>query len=101
MKNKPASCLVVSFGKALIGTLPSLCGRQMVQTSRKWQLPSIAYTPSQRQRYNSLSRECRINMDNDNNNGNNNNNNKTGRVIIFEQNFLFCHSVMLEADPSL
>ena len=30
VENKPASLLVVSLGKALSGTPPSLCGRQMV-----------------------------------------------------------------------
>ena len=40
VENKPASLLVVSLGKALNGMPPSLCGRQMVQTPRKWQLPS-------------------------------------------------------------
>ena len=30
VENKPASMLVVSLGKALNGTPPSLCGRQMV-----------------------------------------------------------------------
>ena len=29
VKNKPASSLVVSLGKALNGTLPPLCGRQV------------------------------------------------------------------------
>ena len=37
---KPASSLVVSLGKALNGTSPSLCGRQVAQTHRKWQLSS-------------------------------------------------------------
>ena len=40
MENKPASLLVVSLGKALNGTPPPLCGRQMAQTARKWQLSS-------------------------------------------------------------
>ena len=33
VKNKPASFLVVSLGKALNGMPPSLCGRQMVGPS--------------------------------------------------------------------
>ena len=33
VENKPASLLVVSLGKALKGTPPSLCGRQMVGPS--------------------------------------------------------------------
>ena len=33
VENKPASLLVVSLGKALNGTPPSLCGRQMVGPS--------------------------------------------------------------------
>ena len=40
VENKPASSLVVSLGKALNGTPPPLCGRQVAQTSRKCQLPS-------------------------------------------------------------
>ena len=32
VENKPASSLVVSLGKALNGTPPPLCGRQVVQT---------------------------------------------------------------------
>ena len=37
VENKPASLLVVFLGKALNGTPPPLCGRQV---TRKWQLPS-------------------------------------------------------------
>ena len=33
VENKPASLLVVSLGKALNGTPPSLCGKQMVGPS--------------------------------------------------------------------
>ena len=33
VENKPASLLVVSFGKALNGTPLSICGRQMVGSS--------------------------------------------------------------------
>ena len=33
--NKPASSLVVSLGKALNGTLPPLCGRQVAQFSHR------------------------------------------------------------------
>ena len=39
VENKPASLLVVSLGKALNGTLPSLCGRQVVGPSS---LPIVA-----------------------------------------------------------
>ena len=38
---------VVSLGKALNGTPPSLCGRQVAQTPRKWQLPSECGRPVQ------------------------------------------------------
>ena len=34
VENKPASLLVVSLGKALSGTLPPLCGRQVAQSYR-------------------------------------------------------------------
>ena len=47
VENKPASSLVVSLGKALNGTPPSLCGRQMAKTSQKWQLPSECGRPVQ------------------------------------------------------
>ena len=33
VENKPASSLVVSLGKALDGTPPPLCGRQVAQFS--------------------------------------------------------------------
>ena len=38
MENKPASLLIVSFGKTFNGMPTFLCGRQVA--SRKWQLPS-------------------------------------------------------------
>ena len=47
VENKPASSLGVSLGKALNGTPPPLCGRQVAQTSRKWQLPSECGLPVQ------------------------------------------------------
>ena len=34
MENKPASSLVVSLGKALNGTPPLLCGRQVARMER-------------------------------------------------------------------
>ena len=40
IEKKPASSRVVSLGKALDGTPPPLCRRQVTQTPRKWQLPS-------------------------------------------------------------
>ena len=40
VENKPASSLVVSLGKALNGTPPSLCGRQVAQTPWKLQQSS-------------------------------------------------------------
>ena len=46
VENKPASSLVVFFGKALNGMSPSLCGRQIAQTPRKWQLPSECRHPA-------------------------------------------------------
>ena len=45
VENKPASLFVVTLGKALNGTLPSLCGRQVDQTPRKWPLPSECGRP--------------------------------------------------------
>ena len=47
VENKPASSLVVPLGKALNGTPPPLCGRQVAQTTRKWQLPSECGRPVQ------------------------------------------------------
>ena len=47
VENKPASSLVVSLGKALNGTPPPLCGRQVAQTPQKWQLPSDCGRPVQ------------------------------------------------------
>ena len=38
VESKPASSLVF-LGKALNGTPPHLCGRQVAQTPQKWQLP--------------------------------------------------------------
>ena len=40
VENKPASSLAVSLGKALNGTPPPLCGKQVAQTPQKWLLPS-------------------------------------------------------------
>ena len=40
VEKKPASSLVVFLGKALSGMPPPLCGKQVAQTYRKWQLPS-------------------------------------------------------------
>ena len=45
--NKLARSLVVSLGKTLKGTSPSLCGRQVAQTLQKWQLPSDCECPVQ------------------------------------------------------
>ena len=36
VENKPASSLVVSLGKALHGTPPSLCGRQVARPGEGW-----------------------------------------------------------------
>ena len=47
VENKPASSLVVSLGKALNGTPLPLCGRQVAQAARKWQLPSECGRPVQ------------------------------------------------------
>ena len=38
LKNKPASLLVATLGKALNEMPSPFCGRQVVQTPRKWQL---------------------------------------------------------------
>ena len=40
VEDKPVSLLVVSLGKALNGTLPHLCGKEVAQAPWKWQLPS-------------------------------------------------------------
>ena len=45
VENKPASSFVVFLGKALNGTPPSLYGKQVIQTPRKWQLPSECGRP--------------------------------------------------------
>ena len=47
VENKPASSLVVSLGKALNGTPPPLCGRQVAHKPRKRQLPSECGLPVQ------------------------------------------------------
>ena len=47
VENKPASSVVVSLGKALNGTPPPFCLRQVAQTPRKWQLPSECGRPVQ------------------------------------------------------
>ena len=46
VENKPASSLVVSLGKALNGTPPPLCGRQVAYEPRKWH-PSACGRPVQ------------------------------------------------------
>ena len=46
VENKPASSLV-SLGKALNGTPPPLCGRQVARKPRKYQLPSECGRPVQ------------------------------------------------------
>ena len=62
MENKPACSLVVSLGKALDGTPPPLCGRQVAETPRKWQLPCECGRPAQKTAIQLLSGEWRINM---------------------------------------
>ena len=42
MEKKPASLLVVSLGKALIGTSPPLCGRQMARPGEGWAPPGVS-----------------------------------------------------------
>ena len=42
-----ASSLAVFLGKALNGTPPPLCGRQVAQTPWKWQLSSECGLPAQ------------------------------------------------------
>ena len=56
VENKPASLLVVSLGKALNGTPPSLCGRQMVGPSS---LP-VVVAQSDERLYKFLAPETRI-----------------------------------------
>ena len=44
VENKPASSLIVFLGKALNGTPPPLCGRQVVQTPQKMATPKRVRT---------------------------------------------------------
>ena len=41
VENKPASSLVVSLGKALNGTPPPLCGRQVARPGEGWAPPGV------------------------------------------------------------
>ena len=41
MENKPENSLVVSLGKALNGTPPPLCGRQVARPGEEWALPGV------------------------------------------------------------
>ena len=41
VENKPASSLVVSLGKALNGTPPPLCGRQVARPGEGWASPGV------------------------------------------------------------
>ena len=47
VENRPASFRVMFLGKALKGTPPPLCGRQVAQITQKWQLPSEYGRPVQ------------------------------------------------------
>ena len=38
----PAGSLVVSLGKALIGTPPPLCGRQVARLGEGWATPGVS-----------------------------------------------------------
>ena len=49
VKKKPASSLAVSLGKALNGTLPPLCGRQVAQTTSEMATPKRV--PTSRPKY--------------------------------------------------
>ena len=48
VENKPTSLLVVSMGKKINGMPPSLCRRQVAQTSQKWLLPGECGRPVQK-----------------------------------------------------
>ena len=41
VENKPASSLVVFLGKALNGTPPLLCGRQVARPGEGWAPPGV------------------------------------------------------------
>ena len=41
VENKPAISLVVSLGKALNGTPPPLCGRQVARPGEGWAPPGL------------------------------------------------------------
>ena len=41
VENKPASSLVVPMGKALNGTPPPLCGRQVARPGEGWAPPGV------------------------------------------------------------
>ena len=62
VENKLASSLVVSLDKALNGTPPSLCVRQVTQAYCKCQLPRECGRSVQNIAINLLSREWRINI---------------------------------------
>ena len=42
VENKPASSVVVSLGKALKGTPPSLCERQVARPGKGWTPPDVS-----------------------------------------------------------
>ena len=41
VENKPANSLVLSLGKTLNETSPSLCGRQVARPGEGWALPGV------------------------------------------------------------
>ena len=47
VKNKPESSDVVSLSKTIDEAHPFLCGKQVDQTPRKWQLPNECGRPVQ------------------------------------------------------
>ena len=52
LENKPASFLVVSLGKALSGTPPPLCGRQVARPEEGWAPPGVLAQDSLRDEHN-------------------------------------------------
>ena len=64
VENKPASSLVVSVSEALNGMPPPLCGRQVARRIANDNSQASPEVQSKIKRYNSLSREWRINMAN-------------------------------------
>ena len=52
MENKSSNSLAVCLGKALNGTTPPLCGRQVARTGEEWAPPGILVSDSLHNEYN-------------------------------------------------